>query len=108
GIEVEFFGHAARMPGGPAALSVSTGAGLLPVTLWYHEDHMHLRIHPKLAQPTRGSRSDRIAAMTQSLAGVFEAAIRANPSDWHMFQRLWADDLRLRHHAVSARRTSCG
>jgi KDO2-lipid IV(A) lauroyltransferase len=101
GIEVEFFGHTARMPGGPAALSVSTGAGLVPVTQWYCGKHMHLRIHPKIHQPTHGGRSERIASMTQSLAGVFEAAIRAHPADWHMLQRLWADDLRLRHHAVS-------
>jgi KDO2-lipid IV(A) lauroyltransferase len=101
GLEVEFFGHTARMPGGPAALSVSTGAGLIPVTSWYDGELMHLRIHPKIHQPTHGSRSDRVAAMTQSLAGVFEAAIRAHPADWHMLQRLWVDDLRLRHHAVS-------
>ncbi|MBA3741911.1 phosphatidylinositol mannoside acyltransferase [Sporichthya sp.] len=106
GLEVEFFGHPAKMPGGPAALSVSTGAGLIPVTQWYHEDHMHLRIHPKIHQPTHGSRQARIASMTQSLAGVFEAAIRANPADWHMLQRLWSDDLRLRHHAVSSGRPS--
>jgi KDO2-lipid IV(A) lauroyltransferase len=97
GLEVEFFGHTARMPGGPAALSVSTGAGLIPVTTWYAEKHMHLRIHPKIHQPTHGSRPERVAAMTQSLAGVFEAAIRAHPTDWHMLQRLWVDDLRLRH-----------
>jgi KDO2-lipid IV(A) lauroyltransferase len=106
GLEVEFFGHPARMPGGPAALSVSTGASLLPVTQWYHEDHMHLRIHPKIQQPTHGSRQDRILSMTQSLAGVFEATIRANPADWHMLQRLWSDDLRLRHVAVSSGRSA--
>ncbi|HEX3707028.1 MAG TPA: phosphatidylinositol mannoside acyltransferase, partial [Mycobacteriales bacterium] len=33
GIEVEFFGSAARMPAGPAALAFDTGAALLPVTL---------------------------------------------------------------------------
>jgi KDO2-lipid IV(A) lauroyltransferase len=104
GLEVEFFGHPARMPGGPAALSVSTGAGLVPVTSWYSGKRMHLRIHPKIHQPTYGSRQDRILSMTQSLAGVFEAAVRAHPADWHMLQRLWSDDLRLRHHAVSARR----
>ena len=104
GIEVEFFGHSARMPGGPAALSVSTGAGLVPVTQWYHEDHLHLRIHPKIHQPTHGTRQDRVIAMTQALAGVFEAAIRAHPANWHMLQRLWGDDLRLRHQrAVPAR-----
>lgn len=104
GIEVEFFGHPARMPAGPAALSVSTGAGLVPVTLWYGgKGHLNLRIHPKVDQPTHGTRSERVAAMTQSLAGVFEASIRANPADWHMLQRLWVDDLRLRHRSVEHR-----
>ncbi len=104
GVEVEFFGEIARMPAGPSALSVSTGAGLLPVTLWYSKDHLHLRIHPKIEQPTHGTRTERVAAMTQRLAGVFEASIRANPADWHMLQRLWVDDLRLRHSTIAARR----
>ena len=31
GIEVDFFGEATRMPGGPAVLAATTGAALLPV-----------------------------------------------------------------------------
>lgn len=103
GVEVEFFGETARMPAGPSALSVSTGAGLLPVTLWYGKGHLHLRIHPKINQPTHGPRAERVQAMTQNLAGVFEASIRAHPADWHMLQRLWVDDLRLRHASIAAR-----
>ncbi|MGQ0631763.1 MAG: phosphatidylinositol mannoside acyltransferase [Sporichthyaceae bacterium] len=99
GVEVEFFGHPAKLPAGPAALSVSTGAALIPVTTWYADKHMHLRIHPKIEQPTHGTRAMRIAEMTQSLAATFEASIRAHPEDWHMLQRLWSDDLRLRHTA---------
>ena len=34
GVEVTFFGEAARMAAGPAALAVQTGAALMPVTLW--------------------------------------------------------------------------
>ncbi|MGQ0623970.1 MAG: phosphatidylinositol mannoside acyltransferase [Sporichthyaceae bacterium] len=99
GAEIEFFGHPAKLPTGPAALAVSTGAALVPVTLYYGERHLHLRIHPKLAEPTHGSRTERIVSMTQNLAGIFEASIRAHPADWHMLQRLWSDDLRLRHDA---------
>lgn len=99
GVEVEFFGHPAKMPAGPAALSVSTGAALVPVTTWYAKKHMHLRIHPKIDQPTHGTRAERISSMTQNLAATFEASIRAHPEDWHMLQRLWSDDLRLRHTA---------
>lgn len=35
GIDVAFFGDTARMPAGPAALALATGAVLLPVTLTY-------------------------------------------------------------------------
>jgi KDO2-lipid IV(A) lauroyltransferase len=101
GIEVDFFGAPARMPAGPAALSVGTGAALLPTTLWYEGRTMRLRIHPRIAQPTTGSRSERIAAMTQQLAGVFQESIAAHPADWHMLQRIWAEDLRLRHPSAS-------
>ncbi|HEY3603652.1 MAG TPA: phosphatidylinositol mannoside acyltransferase [Sporichthyaceae bacterium] len=101
GIEVDFFGAPARMPAGPAALSVGTGAALLPVTLWYEGRAMRLRIHPRIPQPTRGTRSERIAAMTGELAGVFQNSIAAHPADWHMLQRIWAEDLRLRHPSAS-------
>jgi KDO2-lipid IV(A) lauroyltransferase len=101
GLEVDFFGAPARMPAGPAALSVGTGAALLPVTLWYEDRTMRLRIHPRIPQPTVGSRSERIAAMTQELAGVFQESITAHPADWHMLQRIWVEDLRLRHRSAS-------
>lgn len=97
GIEVDFFGAPARFPAGPAALAVGTGAALLPTTLWYDGKQMHLRIHPRIPEPTSGTRSERIAAMTQQLAGTFAESIAAHPADWHMLQRIWPDDTRLRH-----------
>jgi KDO2-lipid IV(A) lauroyltransferase len=30
--------------------------------------------------------------MTQEVADVFSAAIRAHPADWHMLQPLWLAD----------------
>jgi KDO2-lipid IV(A) lauroyltransferase len=103
GVNVRFFGETARMPAGPAALAVGTGAALLPTTLWYEGRRMRLRVHPEVDQPTHGTRSERVAEMTQRLATVFEDAIREHPADWHMLQRLWVDDLRLRHAAVPSR-----
>ncbi|MGQ0466800.1 MAG: phosphatidylinositol mannoside acyltransferase [Sporichthyaceae bacterium] len=103
GLEVEFFGDTARFPAGPAALSVGTGAALLPVSLWFDGRAMRLRIHPRVVEPTAGSRSERIAAMTQALAGTFETSIREHPTDWHMLQRIWSDDVRLRHPAGISR-----
>jgi len=31
--------------------------------------------------------------MTQQVAGVYEAGIRAHPQDWHMLQRVFTADL---------------
>jgi phosphatidylinositol dimannoside acyltransferase len=104
GIDVEFFGATARMPAGPAALSVGTGAALLPVTLHYEADgRMALHIHPRIEQPTWGDRSQRVAAMTQQLADVFATSIAEHPADWHMLHRVWPADLRLRHQSTMAR-----
>ncbi len=105
GVDVQFFGETARMPAGPAALAVSTGAALLPTSLWYDGKRLCLRVHDAVAQPTAGTRPERVAAMTQQVAAVFEDSIRAHPVDWHMLARLWVDDLRLRHQAVPARPT---
>ncbi|MGQ0842687.1 MAG: phosphatidylinositol mannoside acyltransferase [Sporichthyaceae bacterium] len=97
GVEVDFFGAKAKMPAGPAALSVGTGAALVPTTLSFDGKKMRLRMHPRIEQPTSGTRSERIAAMTQQLADVFGREIAAHPQDWHMLQRIWPDDARLRH-----------
>ena len=93
GIEVDLFGEKARMMGGPAALAVQTGAALMPVTLWYEGSCWGARIHEEIPVPASGTRQEKIAAMTQGLASVFEAGIRARPEDWHMLQRVFSSDL---------------
>lgn len=93
GVEVMFFGEPARLPAGPAALAVDTGAALIPVTLWYEADAWGGRIHEEIAAPATGERSERIAVMTQTMADAFAESIAAHPQDWHMLQRLWTADL---------------
>src|SRR3954447_26439443 len=94
GLEVDFFGAPARMPAGPAALALDTGAALVPVTLTYPDARrMRLRGHPRIEVPAQGSRAEKIRQMTQSLADVFAAAISERPQDWHMLQRVWVADL---------------
>ena len=94
GVEVEFLGEAARMPAGPAALAVQTGAALLPVTLWYDGTPvMKGRVHEEVPQPGEGSKRERVAAMTQALADVWGRGVAEHPQDWHMLQRFWLADL---------------
>ncbi|NED76999.1 phosphatidylinositol mannoside acyltransferase [Streptomyces sp. SID9944] len=94
GVEVDFFGAAARMPAGPALLAQQTDALLLPVTLWYDDSPvMRGRVHPPIEVPTEGTRREKAAAMTQALADAFAGGIAEHPEDWHMLQRLWLADL---------------
>lgn len=94
GIEVKFFGEAAKMPAGPAMLAVQTGAMLLPVTLWYDGSPvMRGRVHPEIEVPQTGTRAEKAATMTQEMADAFASGIADHPEDWHMLQRLWLGDL---------------
>ena len=86
GVDVEFFGAAARMPAGPAALALATGARLLPVTLSFTPSGWQIRFHPYVPH------SD-VPTMTQAMADAFAAGIAESPADWHMLQRFWLDDL---------------
>jgi phosphatidylinositol dimannoside acyltransferase len=94
GIEVDFFGSAARMPAGPAALAHDTGAALVPVTLSYPDRRTwNARIHPQVDVPLAGDRVGKIRVMTQHVADAFADGIADHPQDWHMLQRVWVDDL---------------
>jgi lauroyl/myristoyl acyltransferase len=85
GVQVDFFGEPARMPGGPAKLAQATGAALLPAGLWFTERAWGMRVHPPLEV------SD-VRAATQAVADVFAAEIAEHPQDWHMLQPLWNAD----------------
>ena len=94
GVEVDFFGEKALLPAGPAALAVQTGAALMPVSCWFvGEEEWAAHVHDEIPVPEAGDRKQKVAAMTQQLATVFEQAIKEHPEDWHMLQRLFVADL---------------
>ena len=101
GIEVDFFGEKALMMGGSAALAIQTGAALMAVTLWFEDPGWGTYIHEEIPVPQEGSRAEKILAMTQEVARVFEEGIRARPEDWHMLQRVFVADLDLARLAAS-------
>jgi phosphatidylinositol dimannoside acyltransferase len=93
GVEVRFFGAATKMPAGPPLLAVQTGAALLPAIVYFVGDDWGIHIHPEIPVPAEGTRQERVAAVAQGLAEVFEQGITEHPEDWHMLQRLWLEDL---------------
>ena len=92
GLEVEFFGESARMPSGPAALALNTGAALMPVSLWYDGPYWNIRVHDEIPVAPGENRTRRIHDTTQELARVFEGAIAEHPEDWHMLQTVFGVD----------------
>ena len=89
-VEVELCGQRARMPRGPALLARRTGAPLVPVTLHYVGDEMTITFH---APVPHAEGDEGLATMMQGVADCFTAAFRAHPQDWHMMQKVFAEDL---------------
>jgi KDO2-lipid IV(A) lauroyltransferase len=93
GMSVQFFGEKAKMPAGPAALAVDSGAVLVTAELYLADGMNNVRFSPPIPVPTEGERSRRILRTTQLLADSYQEAVRRHPTDWHMLQRVWVADL---------------
>jgi KDO2-lipid IV(A) lauroyltransferase len=94
GIPVTFFGEETRLPGGPAMLSMRTGAPVLPTAVYFTgegDNHFGLVGAPVVVEPMKDRRA-RAARFTQEMATRFEALIRRAPEQWHLFQPNWPSD----------------
>ena len=86
GVPVTFFGRPSRMPAGPAALSLRTGAPLIPATLHYDGPDLVITFHDTIDQ------DGGTTAITQRCADAFAQGIAAHPEDWHMLQRIFLSE----------------
>lgn len=102
GVEVEFFGERAKMPIGPAAIAMLTGAPMLATSLYYTEERAHVHVFPQVRQPagdwTGADRWDPefievASAFTQRMADRLAEGILMHPEDWHMLQPVFLADL---------------
>ena len=118
GIEVDYLGHRARVAAGPAALAVTCGAPLVPAGIYYERLTgarrrdagtpwgIVVRFHPPVAVPTEGTKTERIAAVTQSWVDALSADIREFPQDWHMLQKVFVEDLDADRYARTTARAA--
>ena len=91
GIPVNFFGHTAKMPAGPAVLAIKEGLPLVVAHVSYTNKGIHIDFHSvEVAQS--GNEEERVAATVQKIASAFEIGIAEHPEDWHMLQRIWIED----------------
>jgi lauroyl/myristoyl acyltransferase len=91
GVEVEMFGRARRVPAGPALLSITSGAPLLPCPTYTTPEGWIVRIGPPVEAERTGSTKADVVALTKAMAAAFERAIAARSTDWHMFQPAWPE-----------------
>lgn len=105
GVEVDMFGHRARVAAGPAALAVTTGVPVVVTAITYRRLHgarrraarspwgTHLQFTEVPLPPADLPTRERIRVMTQAWVDVLADAIREHPEDWHMLQRVFIEDL---------------
>ncbi|MGH2700071.1 MAG: phosphatidylinositol mannoside acyltransferase [Actinomycetota bacterium] len=96
GIEVDFFGAPATLPGGAASIALKTGVPLLVAGVyselmsdgrrgWMADISAPIEL-PEDAGP--GS----IAVLTQQVGEKLEEYIARRPEEWHVFQPFWVED----------------
>lgn len=90
GVDVNFFGHPARMPAGAALLAIRTGIPLVTAYVSYTNTGIHIEFN-EVEIPEDGTETQRISAVVQKCADLFADGIAKYPQDWHMLQRIWID-----------------
>jgi len=91
GVEVDFFGKKAKMPIGPALLSLRTGAPLITAQVSYNPKGIQIDFLGPLTPRIQGTLEDRAKDLVQQCADNFANGISKKPEDWHMLQRIWID-----------------
>ena len=90
GIFVKFFNQWASAPTGPAAISLKTGAPIVPLAIFPDYDRQHLlKIYPPIYPRDF---SDDIAGqqkMTAIFTGLLENIIKLQPENWFWLHRRW-------------------
>jgi KDO2-lipid IV(A) lauroyltransferase len=91
GIEVNFFGHTAKMPAGPAVLAIKEGLPLVAAHVSYTDSGIHIDFQSVEISSHPGE-SERVSETVQNIATAFESGIARTPEDWHMLQRIWIEE----------------
>ncbi|MCL3862306.1 phosphatidylinositol mannoside acyltransferase [Actinotalea sp. K2] len=113
GIEVDLLGERARVAAGPAALAVTTGSMLVPVSIRHERLRGAARraagtrwgivitFHDPVLVPQDRPRAEQVTAATQAWVDVLGTDIAAHPTHWHMLQRVFVEDLDPERYAAT-------
>ncbi|MDZ7379941.1 MAG: lysophospholipid acyltransferase family protein, partial [candidate division KSB1 bacterium] len=90
GVFVNYLGHPASTPRGPAVFSLKTGAPIIFGSA-VREDHAYHRIYFDLATPGEvGELSEEnVRRITQAYTSILERYVRQYPDHWFWMHRRW-------------------
>ena len=84
------FGHPAFLPAGAAALSLRSGASIVPIrTRRLPGDRITLEAEAPIERGRTGDFVSDVQAIIQELATRFERHIRERPDEWVVDRRVW-------------------
>jgi len=89
GVFVDFFGHPTYTPVGPAALSLLTGAPILPCFIVRQGRRFRVMIEEPIAIMSTGDRKQDLLDITEAWSRVVESYIRRHPDHWVWMHRRW-------------------
>lgn len=90
GAVMQFFGRPAIFPEGPAALSLKTGAVIVPAFMLRNLDETFtLRIEKPIEFLPTGNKEQDMKELMKLYIKIFEEYIRKYPDQWYMFKRFW-------------------
>ena len=90
GIVLDFFGRPTIFPRGPAALSLKTGAKIVPgFMLRNGDDTFTFKFEKPLEFISTGDKNNDLTGLTKQYRNIFEDYIRKYPDQWYMFRRFW-------------------
>ena len=92
GIDTDFFGSPAKIPAGPAFLAVESGAPIYAGAARRTGPGRYLGSLRAVPIPPGGSRKERIHAIVEAEARIFEQLIAQAPDQWlAVFHPVWPD-----------------
>ncbi|MDP2913505.1 MAG: lysophospholipid acyltransferase family protein [Candidatus Omnitrophota bacterium] len=89
GVFVDFFGHPAYTPVGPAVLARASGASMIPVLMLRENSHHTLVVEEPIQLVDTGQREKDLIENTRRWSSVIESYIRRYPEQWVWMHRRW-------------------
>ena len=92
GIMLDLFGKSTHFPEGPAALSLMTGASIVPGFMLRNPDNSFtLRIEKPIVFAPTGDKAKDLADLISIYRDIFQDYFRKYPEQWYVFRKFWTD-----------------